>query len=236
MEDWAITEEIMPNLFKFCHSDSNIVYCPNIISQVRKGTSSDGQLIVETGLLPIDEGAVCFRFPQNTFPSLNDLFEGQKSTTLIPTPLSVWNQIKMSRCYKYDKDITCESNDKVALSLLSNLLGNYNSILAITVSTHSPFSSVSDSSSLDTHKGIPEIMSNYLRSLNYTDCFLGNFLDDYLENKEFENLKGMIYISLGKLVEARKIFTDIFYCWWLYSFIPGLGYFMASFCRVLANL
>jgi phosphoglycerol transferase MdoB-like AlkP superfamily enzyme len=69
LENWVITPEIMPNLYSLTKSN-NILYAPRITSQALKGTSADGQMIVLTGLLPIKNGATCFRYSDNTYPSI----------------------------------------------------------------------------------------------------------------------------------------------------------------------
>ncbi|MFP3514575.1 LTA synthase family protein, partial [Peribacillus sp. SIMBA_075] len=43
---------------------------PHVYPQTVFGNSSDGELIVNTGLFPLKQGANFFRFPYNHFPGL----------------------------------------------------------------------------------------------------------------------------------------------------------------------
>jgi len=69
LENWTINEridgqEITPNINRLIQEEST-AYFPNMVPQIRNGMSSDAQLIVNTGLLPIYDGAVSMRFYAN---------------------------------------------------------------------------------------------------------------------------------------------------------------------------
>lgn len=208
-ETWALVDEVMPNLLKFTDSN-NIIYYKRIISQPKFAMSADGQMIVNTGLLPINEGATCFRFPVNTYPALGKLYNS--SLGLIPGNPSVWNQKRMSEAYGIKNNIyDSSSNDSILFSRLSYFLYNYDYILAITMASHNPFDSYADKSDLKLVDGMPLTMSNYLKSISYTDKYLKQFLSRIQSDSILQN--STIVITGDHTIfpsEIRKEFSD--YC------------------------
>lgn len=185
LESWVVQPEIMPNLCQFINSHDNILYAHNLKSQVKFGTSSDGQLIANTGLLPVDKGAVCYRYFNNTFPSLSSLYV--KSCGQFPHNLSVWNQKQMSQAYSIDTNFVVSSSDIEIFSSLVKLSSRYDYILAITSSTHTPFTSYCDSSDIVLDEEMPYFMRNYIRSINYMDKGLGILLKEIDSNPHLHN-------------------------------------------------
>ncbi len=174
LENWAIRSDIMPNLNRFIDTH-NVVYATQVGSEIRSGCSSDGQMICNTGLLPVQEGTVCDLYPDNVFPSLSDCYT---STALVmPGDLSVWNQVYMNIAYHIDT--TYENNtvlDHISFPILDSIIGQHDYILTITMATHSPFKACSHYSSLSLPEDMPENMRNYLLCMNYTDSCWGNLL------------------------------------------------------------
>ena len=185
LETWAVHPEIMPNLWQFIH-EHNVIWAQKVESQTKGGTSSDGQLIFNTGLLPIQHGAVCKRYPHNTFPSLSDLYEN--AALVQPGDLSVWNQKYMSDSYHIDTNyLSPQSLDHVTFTILDSIYSLHPYCMAITMATHSPFVACSMMTKLDLPDDMPENMSNYLRCMHYSDSCWGEFLkkvdtDSILQN------------------------------------------------------
>ena len=174
LETWAVHPEIMPNLWQFIH-EHNVIWSKKVESQTKGGTSSDGQLIFNTGLLPIQHGAVCKRYPHNTFPSLSDLYEN--AALVQPGDLSVWNQKYMSDSYHIDTNyLSPQSLDHVTFTILDSIYRLHPYCMAITMATHSPFLACSKMTKLDLPDNMPENMSNYLRCIHYSDSCWGVFL------------------------------------------------------------
>ena len=188
LESWALRPDVMPNLWRLKECN-NAYFNPSVISEARRGTSADGQMIVETGLLPINGGAVCFRYPDNTFPSISKLFKQGEACALFPHSLSVWNQDEMSPAYGIDLEdnYTCSDDDTILFSKACELAEEYESVLFITGSTHSPFKKVCNKSSLDLPDNMPQYMRDYLKSCNYFDESIGFFVDRILNDEVFQN-------------------------------------------------
>lgn len=181
LENWVITPEIMPNLYSLTKSN-NILYAPRITSQALKGTSADGQMIVLTGLLPIKNGATCFRYSDNTYPSIVKNFPKKSSCGLFPHELSVWNQDKMSRTYQIADNYVISEEDTIIVKEILNKKDKYACILSITSSTHSPFNKIAKRSSYITPNDMPLHLSNYIKSFNEFDKCIGTLIDEITIN------------------------------------------------------
>lgn len=176
LETWAIRPDVMPNFYHFIQSHHTL-YAGRVASQTKGGTSSDGQLIYNTGLLPLQSGAVCQRYPNNVYPSLSEIY---RNTALVfPGNLSVWNQACMDVSYHIDSAFECLSiRDHEVFHVFDSITAapHFDYILAITMASHSPFKACSHYSSLSLPEDMPENMRNYLLCLNYTDSCWGSFL------------------------------------------------------------
>lgn len=174
LEDWAVRPDITPNLYRFVHNH-NVVYATRTKSQTLAGNSADGQMIYNTGLLPIRDGVVVNSYSQNLFPSLSDMY---RTTAMIqPGELGVWNQYTMNIAYGIDTAYTVPSSlDEQSFQVLNSIIGQYDYILVITIASHSPFVACSHFSSLSLPDDMPANMRNYLLCMNYTDSCWGDFL------------------------------------------------------------
>ena len=206
LESWAINPLAMPNLHKFIQKD-NILYAPNLKCQTRGGTSADGQMIINTGLLPTKEGAVCFRYPKNTFPSLSKLYE--TSFNVIPGGQTVWNQSLMNIAYGIRNNFDGSLNDKELIEQFLEKHSEYDYGMMLTMSTHSPFNAYAHLSSLRLPEGVPTYMSNYLKSFNYTDKCLEILFSAIESNEKLKN--STIVITADHTVfnkELRNSFNE----------------------------
>lgn len=174
MENWAIRPDITPNLYRFINTH-NVVYATHVKSQTKAGNSADGQMLYNTGLLPVSEGTVANNFSQNTFPSLSSMYT--KTAMIQPGDLGMWNQYMMNIAYHIDTAYVIPSErDRLSFNTLDSIVGQYDYILTITIASHTPFTAFSHFSSLALPEDMPAKMRNYLRCLNYTDSCWGNLL------------------------------------------------------------
>lgn len=195
-ESWLIEAKddkqqlIMPNINHFVSEKAN-VYCSRVSSQVREGVSGDGQMIINTGLLPLQKGSAALLFGSNTFPNWAHFF--MESATVYPGSGSEWNQDTMTVRYNYQKQISPVEGGWQDAQTMENLVYWLDTIFiapfacqAVTVSTHTPFVS-HQSSNLSFTNDMPHDLRKYLSCFHYTDSCLGVALQ-YLENKNiFEN-------------------------------------------------
>lgn len=185
LESWGIDYQwdgiyAMPCLRNFLQN-KHIFYADKIKSQAKHGVSGDGQMIINTGLLPISSGAACRIYGTNTYPNIAHYYK--KSVTLNPSA-GAWNQSVVNPNYGISE--LYESNDmrndiSVFQELNARIEDNPESefIMAITVSTHTPFS-LAKEIDYKTDQDMPEILSNYIKCLNYTDEQIGKFIDKFL--------------------------------------------------------
>lgn len=210
LENWAVSKHATPNIYNFIKDNENIFYHSQIITQVKGGTSADGQMIVNTGLLPIKEGATCFRFPGNTYPALSKLYK--KPLGIIPGNAGVWNQGRMSEAYGISSMIyEPMSNDSLVFSILTKNYQQCDYILSITMASHSPFKAYADKSDLILPNDMPMKMANYLKCISYTDNHLNQFLSAIKSDSILKN--STIVITGDHTIfpsEIRKEFSD--YC------------------------
>lgn len=187
MECWALSSESMPNLWNFIQTHNHF-RAEHMISQIRQGASSDGQMILNTGLLPLKQGAACYLFPNNSYPSLSKLTDN-KSICVLPHDLSVWNQAGMSHAYAYDENLCLGIDDKVLFAKLNQLVeeDEYKMIQLVTLSTHANFEAVSGLSDLKLPDEMPIYSQNFLKSFNYFDKYLGTFLAMVDSSEAFKN-------------------------------------------------
>lgn len=175
LESWAVREDIMPNLEEFTRRD-NVLFAERVKPQILAGTSSDGQFIVNSGLLPIDHGAVCFAYPCQNYPSIASNARG-KAMMLIPHSDKVWNQKQMSVAEGYDGTEQVGEEDGVIFGSVLDHIGNGCQVVhTLTISSHIPFTAGASRSSLKTPANMPMLMSNYVKCMNYTDANLQSII------------------------------------------------------------
>lgn len=181
LESWAIVPEAMPAVSNLLQNSS--FYAPYCSSQVKAGGSADGQMIINTGLLPIKEDAVCFRFPQNTFPS----YPKGKSAVLIPHPITVWNQVYMSSAYGFDTTFISAAEDiQLFTKALDILDSGYDMVQVVTLTSHAPFKE-GTSTDISLPAGLPQTLHDYLGCLHLTDAGIGLLIDRILSDSSHVN-------------------------------------------------
>lgn len=174
LENWVLTPEIMPNLYRLTQND-HVFYANRIHTQIVGAPSADGQMIVNTGLLPINAGATCLHYCDNTFPGIMKLAP-DSAICLLPHDTCVWNQTKMSPAYGYDSTICYCDIDTILFPKLDSLVDDgWRYIQCITQSTHAPF--VNEKySRLELPESMPWVMYNFIRGFNSLDDGLGYFI------------------------------------------------------------
>ena len=171
LENWGVNDTAMPNLRQYMQTHP-CLYATRITKQTKGGTSADGQMLLNTGLLPINQGAACFRFPTNTYPSIGECCGG-KAVTILPHEIGIWNQQYMSPAYAYDTTFIRNENDSLLLETTIDCLHNgYQMVQTITMSSHSPFHYGASRSTLELPDNMPNYMSDYLKSIHYMDAGL----------------------------------------------------------------
>lgn len=186
-ENWVFTPDVMPNLSSFC-DNHYVLYANHVQSQVRGGMSADGQMMINTGLLPTLEGAACYRFPHNEYPGIMHHLNG-KSATLVPHNVDVWNQSFMSQAYGYDTTVQVSAVDTILFrEVLQYLHLGYSNIQMLTMSTHSPFTTGAALSTYEVDEDMPELRKNYIKAFNTLDNGLEILLEAVDTDSALQNV------------------------------------------------
>lgn len=189
LESWVINctvegKEITPNLNRLLKQPS-VSYIPEVIPQVKQGMSSDAQLIVHTGLLPIRDGAVSMRFPYNHYYCLANAVEFADKRVYVPTPASEWNQGALTATFGFDTLIAYPMSDRQIVHLVTQDIctGGIEEpffLFFVTMASHAPFTIYADSSTLQLPISINTELRNYLQCVHYTDACLAPLIDTVL--------------------------------------------------------
>ena len=215
LESWALQfkdekgDYVAPNMKRLIDSDS-ILYCSKIKSQALYGNSGDGQMIVNSGLLPIQTCAACMIFGKNKYPNFAHYY--QNATNVNASNNNVWNQYEMNVCYNYS-DYVIPKHSKVNDAEIFNMA--YESIITksgrfctqiITISTHVPFENVANIN-LPFKKDMPQNMRGYLNCIHYTDSCIGDFINR-LESQSL--LSNSTIVVTGDHTVFKKALLDEF--------------------------
>lgn len=181
---------VMPYMNKHINGNANF-YFHRIKSQVREGVSGDGQMIINTGILPLQKGSAAILFGSNIFPNWAHLFK--QSATIYPGDGGEWNQDTMTLHYKYQKQINPTEgrweDDRCLDTLvcwLETTSGTPFACQSITVSTHTPFVSHPTSNLVFTDD-IPRDLKRYINCFHFTDSCIGVTLQKMEQNGILRN-------------------------------------------------
>lgn len=194
LQSWPIKlkingKYIMPKLNDIIKED-NTVYFSKVLPQVKDGRSADAQLLINTGLLPIREGATCSLYATNTYIGLPLLMKKYNyfSASFICDDKSYWNQVATSKSYGFDVlydnlgqsgNIRYRSDEflfKNALPKLKNLKTPFYAQL-VTYSGHDIVKT--DFNSWIYEENLPNVDVKYnLAITEYVDQCIGNFIEE----------------------------------------------------------
>ncbi len=236
LESWVLQKnisnnEITPYLNAILKKDTAIVYLPKVLTQVNGGRSSDAQLIINTGILPIKNGATCYRYTHNYFPNLGSELKAKnhfkKTITMMGYSSDTWNQKEFNislgfdslihiKNYKNDLMICEGLNDKSflqqSIEKLKELQQPYYAQL-ITLSSHAPFKIPQSLKSFYT-KNYNTTFLDYINSIHYVDNAIGSFIEQLKKENIYNN---SIIIITGdhntgvptKLSTWQEMYSDI---------------------------
>lgn len=195
-------EEVTPFMNRLIREDS-AVYFPHVVPQTKDGRSSDAQLMINTGLLPIRSGAAAGIYGTNEFYSLPKALAGKgyQSYNFISDASDFWNQRTTSNSYGftklYDKFELAGSaknlTDEQLFTATSNRLQELQQpfyLQVVTISSHCPYE---DSNCLNKNPNlIAGAAANkeagyYLAAIQYTDKQIGIFIEKLKQAGIYQN-------------------------------------------------
>lgn len=191
LESWPLGSvagyEFMPNLSRLAKCE-NTLFCKSVRSETKHGNSGDGQMTVLSGLLPIDDGAACCIYDENVYPSYVHSYAN--AIIVNPSP-GAWHQTEMSRNYGFTKVIEPPNNSISDEWVINNMIDVLQDVdepfcmLGITMSSHLPFT-YGKEHPIYHPEGMPQVMSDYLNCLYYTDACIGHLID-YIHSCGLDN-------------------------------------------------
>ena len=182
-ESWALSAhdaegvEVCEHLNDYIRTH-NLLLCTNLITQQKYGRSGDGQLITQTGMLPLSNGVTCMSHGGNVYPNLAHFYPSSFVLNAYP---HVWNQHVTTYSYGFkqlrEPSLIQRKTDSLIVDWTIETLQEAvepTCVLAITINTHAPFTSIRN----DQQFGEPytEQEANYLRTVHYMDKHIGRFL------------------------------------------------------------
>ncbi len=177
----------------------------DIATQVRTGGSGDGQLIANTGLLPLPDLSTAIALGSTvTFPSLCRALSGHENIVVFGDDASTWNERSTFAGYGFDRIVTNKDyphlaehlgGDAALFAMADSLVGTLRQpffMELLTVSMHVPFqdSRIPDNLRADwlsEASGLPEVERNYLEMVNYFDTALGGFIGSLKERGLYDD-------------------------------------------------
>lgn len=196
----------------------------NIIPQVKQGCSNDGQLLTNTGLLPLNYGVSSMEFGEkNIYPNLVDILNRPEAVAVFGDTGYTWNQTEAYRSYGFktihpSSDYDAESEklgkdrgmfrfgEKIIANLRQPFFAEF-----VTFSMHVPFTdkAVPIKEWLkDSDLAVNEI--NYLNMTRYFDESLKGFVDFLKDRHLYDNTVIVIVSdhSQGLAVEKSEFASD----------------------------
>ncbi|MCI7430005.1 MAG: sulfatase-like hydrolase/transferase [Bacteroidales bacterium] len=193
LESWPfemgeMSYQVAPNMMNF-YENIHVSSWSRVRSQVKHGVSGDGQMLVNSGMMPIDAGAACMLYGDNVWPSYVSLYD---YSAFVDIANGIWNQRTMTRQYGYKNDLYDPAGkwgDKSVFEQLRNVvdtIGEPFVSMVLTGATHSPFDH-HDGYRLNVPSDIPKYMRDYLECLHVTDMYFGEFWEWLKKSGRLEN-------------------------------------------------
>ena len=179
-------QEVTPHINRLAEHPMSGRYA--VQAQVKEGKSSDAQLIIFNGLLPLYNGAASMRYSTNTYPSLLHYTSAGSRLLLAAYPEHMWNQRANALAYGFDSIYATEMSDNRLMQLSAKAVLHAKQpfvVTAVTMASHSPFNAYADSA--DIRITAPEYSADearYMQCLHYTDHAIGTLLDTLFADSE----------------------------------------------------
>lgn len=227
--------EITPNLNKLLNES---MYYDNCYYQISMGHTSDAELLTNTSLYPLCDSSVYMTKYKNKYIALPEVLKSINYTSFAihGNESSFWNRNYMYKDYGFHDFYSLEklkSDDIVEMGLSDKSLfeQGYNIIskskqpfysFIVTLTSHSPFNVDNNFCNAD------NLLTAYYNSINYTDKYIGKFIDELKASGILDNSILIIYgdhnamtINEKNLMENELgVNLDSNYEWQKYQKVP----------------
>ena len=193
---------LTPVLSSLVNVDS-VISSVNMRAQIADGGSSDGQLIYNTGLLPLLSGAAAQLYGENDYPSLVKAIRPASSAEFIVESSAVYNHKNTSLAFGYET--LHDSDSLMAAGYDVKKIGSDEAVLnyAFDRIQHMPQPFVAEITTLSMHfpfdlvgfepcEWVDSLSNNmelnrYYQTTRYTDAAIGHFLNRLKESELADN-------------------------------------------------
>ena len=210
LESWVIGlrmegKEITPNLNRAI-ADTQTLYAPNTLTQVKGGRSIDCQLLLNAGLLPLRSGCYAMKYTGNNYHTLTkamaSTYNSRSYLLTVDKPVT-WNQAQVAKAFGIDTLLSKDSwqlDEKVGsrkklgdVSFMRQAVekmkteqiwkrGEHVYLQFVTYSGHNPFILPDNLKRIHFKGNYPQKMLDYMTMANYTDHAVGILLQ-YLKSR-----------------------------------------------------
>jgi len=210
LESWVIGlrmegKEITPNLNRAI-ADTQTLYAPNTLTQVKGGRSIDCQLLLNAGLLPLRSGCYAMKYTGNNYHTLTkaiaSTYNSRSYLLTVDKPVT-WNQAQVAKAFGIDTLLSKDSwrlDEKVGsrkklgdVSFMRQAVekmktgeiwkrGEHVYLQFVTYSGHNPFILPDNLKRIHFKGNYPQKMLDYMTMANYTDYAVGILLQ-YLKSR-----------------------------------------------------
>lgn len=206
-------QEITPELNKLL---DNSIYFNNIYVQNKSGGTSDSELMINTGLLPLEKERYFLHYPNKTRYALPKILNESGYTTISARAESngIWNWVENNK--KFGNEIIWDNNNFIIDDVIGQGLSDKSffeqiykkiydiespySIFLNTLSSRAPFNIPIEERNLKLPNELENtILGNYLNAINYTDKQIGNFITKLQEDNKLNDTVIIIYGSHSSL-------------------------------------
>lgn len=189
--------EVTPHLNQLC-KENNSILALHIQPQVKSGRSSDAHFMYNTGLLPINNGAVAVRFGEAEYPSLAKALKGYKSLSMVCDDAKYWNQETAFKSYGFTQLYDSRSmmntsgniNDHILLEKAANQIKHVDFPFyaqLVTISMHYPYNTLEiPSTNISKSKLYTKDIRNFLEKAHFCDNAIGKFIQELKETGIYE--------------------------------------------------
>lgn len=189
--------EVTPHLNQLCQ-ENNSILALHIQPQVKSGRSSDAHFMYNTGLLPINNGAMAVRFGEAEYPSLAKALKGYKSLSMVCDDAKYWNQETAFKSYGFTQLYDSRSmmntsgniNDHILLEKAANQIKHVDFPFyaqLVTISMHYPYNTLEiPSTNISKSKLYTKDIRNFLEKAHFCDNAIGKFIQELKETGIYE--------------------------------------------------
>lgn len=191
------TWEVMPVLDSLARAEGTVVI-DNVVSQIKASSSSDGHLLLLTGLLPPEKIAYSITYgSKNTFPSLSDALPNHNKYLLLADEGVCWNEGNTLRNFGLGEPLAIKDRPEFpieqygrdgamflqAMEMVKNATLPFFMTL-MTISMHIPFteSAWPLPEELQKADGFSKMEKDYANMCHRTDRYIGEFVNVLPEN------------------------------------------------------